>query len=585
MKLWRTLKFKVFVVCAGLSLVLMFLLFYVFFQDIKRAYAQRDIEQAVFNLQMIVRGIERDYTQIMACCTWLSGSDEITRFLTGSLAAGNYGYDRVKAYNAVQKQLLNSGIYDKIDKCIISNRNGDHVSLGTVFGHWSDYPKALDFLLEGEGRSSGDIVGLQFYFSRKSKSIPVYDEIYSSIGAKKIGWVQLFINERLITDQLHDHISPRGSRLFAIIGGRFYEISDQKLSDGLEIAGLETAEYRSLATDAFLITGIPEFKGQPLLAVRSPVTGWFIAQSLPPLYFSDISILAYTSFYIAALVILAIFMLILYMLFRIINKPINRICSRIRLIATGDFSKDAGLETDDEFGVIGRGINEMSLNIKELIEKNKENQRQKKNYEFKMLQNQVNPHFLYNTLNSIKWMATVQNSTGIVEMTAALARMLRRIAEIREETVTVEKELEFISDYIVIQSYRYGGSFTMHYNMADERLKKAKIIMFTLQPLVENSIFHGIEPKKVQCTIDITIYEDSGSLVLEVRDDGVGISEEALSELNKFEIASTSDHISGIGLANIHQRLRLEYGGEYGLHLSSEKGKYTCITVRVPLVF
>lgn len=151
-------------------------------------------------------------------------------------------------------------------------------------------------------------------------------------------------------------------------------------------------------------------------------------------------------------------------------RPIERILSRIKKVSAGDFSADPAIEWDNEFGDIGRGINELSGSVKNLIDTRIEIENEKREYEYRMLQSQINPHFLYNTLNSIKWMASIQNATGIPEMTTALSRLLKSIAKDSRQRVPIQAELAFLDDYYTIQKYRYVGSITMEVTVDEEAL-------------------------------------------------------------------------------------------------------------------
>ena len=183
-----------------------------------------------------------------------------------------------------------------------------------------------------------------------------------------------------------------------------------------------------------------------------------------------------------------------FLLGRIINRPVRRLRKKIRVISESDFSRDPGIEWDDELGDIGRGINEMSLKIVSLLENRLADEREKRDLEYRMLQSQINPHFLYNTLNSIKWMATIQNATGIAEMTTALSRLMKNVIKGSRTVVSLREELALLDDYFLIQQYRYGGAIVYEKKVGEEFLS-VPIPCFTMQPLMENSIFHGIEPK------------------------------------------------------------------------------------------
>ena len=147
-----------------------------------------------------------------------------------------------------------------------------------------------------------------------------------------------------------------------------------------------------------------------------------------------------------------------------------------------------------------------------------------------MLQNQINPHFIYNTLNSIKWMATIQHAPGIAEMTMALSRLLKSVSKGSERLVPLQEEFALLNDYFTIQQYRYGGTITLDVTyIEDERLTQSCLIpRFTLQPIVENAIFHGIEPKGCAGSLTLTVAHDpaNGDVLIDLNDDGVGMTPE-----------------------------------------------------------
>lgn len=173
-------------------------------------------------------------------------------------------------------------------------------------------------------------------------------------------------------------------------------------------------------------------------------------------------------------------------------------------ISNGDFTPSTEIEWNNELGDIGRGINFLAENIEHLIDTRIADAKEKKDLEYKVLQNQINPHFLYNTLNSIKWMTTIQGATGICEMTTSLSRLLRSISKGTKLLIPLSEEIALVKDYFNIQNYRYGGTIIFEVCCEDDTFLDTPIIKFTLQPIVENAIFHGLEPKGGSSTIRMT---------------------------------------------------------------------------------
>ncbi len=267
----------------------------------------------------------------------------------------------------------------------------------------------------------------------------------------------------------------------------------------------------------------------------------------------------------------------------IITKPINLLKERIQKISAKDFSYDAKTANlQGELGEIGQVINEMAGNIKELLHQTVEITNEKKNFEISMLQSQVNPHFLYNTLNSIHWMASIQKNTGICNLIDALTNLLKNMANSFADKVTLREELKLLDDYITIQSIRYMESFELINNI-DPSFYHYHIVKMTLQPLVENAIFHGITPKGKFGTIVLDAQSKDGYMLLTVTDDGVGMTQERILNLKEKREKPSRASINGIGLYNVDSRLRLIYGEDYGLDITSKPSEYTTITIKIPL--
>ena len=265
-----------------------------------------------------------------------------------------------------------------------------------------------------------------------------------------------------------------------------------------------------------------------------------------------------------------------------LTKPISLLNNRLHRIADNDFSYGPEIEkAGGELGQIGHTVNEMTMSIENLLQTTEQSYEQRRKIEIQLLQSQVNPHFLYNTLDSIRWMAVIQKSPGIESMTRSLSNLLKNIAKGTQDKITLEEELALLHNYVEIQSVRYMEAFTF-YDTVPKELYRYRIIKLTLQPLVENAIFHGIEPTGENGTITVTGREEGGDLVLCVTDDGAGIPPDVLPTLLSEERPRSHASLNGIGVCNVHKRLQMLYGEAYGLTIESEPGVGTCVTVRVP---
>lgn len=268
------------------------------------------------------------------------------------------------------------------------------------------------------------------------------------------------------------------------------------------------------------------------------------------------------------------------MLSSAITKPITRLRGTMKEVEQGNLEVQMSFpKARNEIKDLVDSFNVMVERIKELVKKNKEEQEEKRKSEFKALQAQINPHFLYNTLDSIIWMAESNKSKEVIQMTSALSKLLRKSISNQKETVTVAEEIEYVSEYLKIQQMRYHDKLT--YEIAvDREIMNCSIAKLVLQPLVENAIYHGIKTKEGKGHITINGAVEDGNAVLRIHDDGVGMDTETLSHI--FD-GNKGDSISKVGVSNVNSRLKLYYGEAYGLQYNSRIGHGTCVTVTVPM--
>ena len=199
--------------------------------------------------------------------------------------------------------------------------------------------------------------------------------------------------------------------------------------------------------------------------------------------------------------------------------------------------------------------------------------------ELRALQAQINPHFLYNTLDSIAWMCEEERSREAVEMVNALARLFRISISKGHELIPIEKELEHARSYLKIQNYRYKNQFTYSFEV-DENCLSYYCNKITLQPLIENAIYHGINRMIDEGEIIVRIYERGSEVIFEVEDNGVGMTEEQCSQILHHEPGDKS----GIGIKNVNDRIRIYFGEQYGLSIESELDEGTKIIINMPKI-
>lgn len=257
-------------------------------------------------------------------------------------------------------------------------------------------------------------------------------------------------------------------------------------------------------------------------------------------------------------------------LVRTLTEPMEDLSRTMMRVRDGDLTARYDYHRNDEIGSMVQTFNYMVGRITTLLETEVESERQKRDAEFQALQAKMNPHFIYNTLTTVRWMALMHDAKPVANAIEILGRLLARTAYARGEVTTVKDELASLDDYVAIQKLRYKGKFDMAVH-ADPDLLACECPRFTLQPIVENAIFHGIHPKRGTGTVVVSVEGDASTVRISVHDDGVGFPEQP-----------TDDAANHLGLANLDERIRLHYGVEYGLSVESDHESYTTVWITLP---
>lgn len=255
----------------------------------------------------------------------------------------------------------------------------------------------------------------------------------------------------------------------------------------------------------------------------------------------------------------------------------------MRKIEEGDFSIRIKPRTYDEVGLLSLRFNYMSSRIDTLVNEVYLQQLQRQKKEFEVLQAQINPHFLYNTLGTMKWNAHINDNEEMEAYVDAFIELLKLTAKSDKEYITISQEISYIKNYVTLQKYRYDEMFQVEY-FIDDSLLEERVLKFILQPLVENCIFHAFSYKDKNGIIQIRINDCGEEMCLTVEDDGKGMSEEKVNALYHKESSHSKKGLTSIGVKNVNERLQLYYGEKYGLKIYSEEGCYTKIVMKVPKI-
>ena len=278
---------------------------------------------------------------------------------------------------------------------------------------------------------------------------------------------------------------------------------------------------------------------------------------------------------------LTIGIILSFIITKSVTQPIDDMKKTAERLGRGELEARAALGSLEEINILSRTFNKMSDEIAQLMEKTKQEQKNLRLAELKLHQEQINPHFLYNTLDSIVWMAEGGNNKQVVEMTTDLSDFFRTILSNGNDFITIEEEESHIRSYLKIQKIRYEDVLDYEISI-EEEIKEKIVLKMILQPIVENALYHGIKNKRGGGTITVKGYLSDNHIVFEVSDNGIGMNEETLQKLReKLEGKSTIEikQRGGFGMNNVSKRIHMYYGGESNISVTSEKNKGTCVKI------
>lgn len=313
---------------------------------------------------------------------------------------------------------------------------------------------------------------------------------------------------------------------------------------------------------------------------RSEKTGWTVVGCMNIDELLKRSKQAQSVYLLMAIVLVVVALVISSVIARNITLPIQKLRDSMVKVQQGDFeTADVEVTAENEIGSLTKSFNVMTHRIQELMEQNVHEQEEKRKSELKALQSQINPHFLYNTLDSIIWMAEGKKNEEVVLMTAALARLLRQSISNEEELVSIGQEIEYARSYLTIQKMRYKDKLEFQIDVSPS-INSVPIIKLVLQPIIENAIYHGLKYKESKGLLIVKGYEEADNVILQIIDNGVGMDEEKLQHI--FDKHKVNYHSNGVGVYNVQRRLLLYYGNGYGISYKSRQGEGTTATVTIP---
>lgn len=368
----------------------------------------------------------------------------------------------------------------------------------------------------------------------------------------------------------------------ALLGGSFGEQNDVFLLDGtwrqIYCSDSIRADETISSLRAQLLSGAALGGGDYNVYLRqSPDTGFTLALRQPKVYTREVMATVYSTCAAMGILCLLLGLLCAWLLSRYLSKPVNELDEAMKRVEKGDYAAELSSDREDEMGRLTASFNRMTREYRQNLERSVQRERELNETELSMMQAQLNPHFLYNTLDSIKWLGVTNGVPQVAAVASGLAVLLRAGIS-GDRLITLERELELLEKYLDIQSLRFEDRFAWEIDV-DEMFQHCIVPKLILQPLVENSIIHGVANMD-DGYIKLSAREKSGTLILSVQDNGVGIPQDVLDWLNDPDRDVPGGHL---GLKNVDRIVRLYYGGDYGISAYSAAGEGSCVELRLPM--
>lgn len=320
-----------------------------------------------------------------------------------------------------------------------------------------------------------------------------------------------------------------------------------------------------------------------LISSQSVISKWRAISIIPTKELFSYNLEMYRIMLFIGAIVVVLSVGVVYIITTSITKPIYELSNNMRKIGEGNFDIAVG-QYYGEMGVIGKAVNVMQRKIKNLINKIYIEEEQKRRAELNALQAQINPHFLYNTMSAIKWMANIQGAISIEKALNSLAFLMAYTSKWNRDFISIADEMVFVENYISILDIRYYNKFSVNYDI-DNNVYNYRTLKFLLQPIIENSIFHGFEGMAAKGELSIRVHKENDNIVFIVEDNGQGFDPYKLSTiLEDDEERNLKQKFNSIGLSNVHKRIKLHFGDKYGITIYSELGKGTKVVIVIPAI-
>ncbi len=425
-----------------------------------------------------------------------------------------------------------------------------------------------------------DDYGSKFDFlrTRPLNQITMVRPLVSTITGDKVGLIAINLEKRVVKDLISSDSNANN-----ILINQDGEVIVASLSDNygygdvVKNIGKIKREIKK-GNNFSRIDGI----NSVFVSRASSYTGWEII-SFGPIGPSLMEISRFRNYVILFLVTnFLILSLLIFLASTKMFEPVNKLIGFMKKVEQGDLNVTIEDNRKDEFGYIYSNFNRMVANIRYLFQELYEEKLLKKDAELKLLQSKINPHFIYNIFNNMSWLLELEKYDDLREMIDSVAKYHKTSLNYGSDFIKIADNVEQLKSYAKIQMIRFKDKFSCEFDI-DPKTLEYRIPVFILQPLLENAICHGVEPKEDYGYIKVAIKQSKGNLICTIEDNGVGIEKGKLAEIKKNINDEILDNNRHFALTNVNKRIKLKYGPEYGLKISSKEGDGTKVTIVMPL--
>ena len=540
-----------------------------------RAINSKISESALQTVRSLNTNMTIELEKFQDYCATLSVADAVQNSLQQTSAGQDISRDMVLSIRDLSVNIPFQSIYLKnlrivsLDGTPIYDRGYDGIP----------YEKSEQLLAVIDKTAPKD--SLQFIHTYRSQDKLVLGrKLYSAtLGGEPVGYIMVYINEALFEEKIFADVTfgPESNIMLVDEHGSILSSQDRSLL-GKNIA--DTELFGEL--EANIALGKHTFNinenGQSdvVIAMYNNNFGCYLVANIPGSYITKEAESINTALFWIAAALILLSLILTFIVYVSIVSPIRNIVAACNITSDEDLNVHINDPNKDELGFLSRTIDQMVDEIQLLMDRRQGDQVRRRELELEALQYQINPHFLFNTLNSFQWLAVINDVPVVAEGISSLSALLRSTIMKTDEFVPLSEELENLSNYFTVQKIRYSNSFDVCYEI-DSKTKSQLLPRFVLQPLAENAIIHGTEnmPESIMITVSSTL-DGHGNMVIEIRDNGCGFS--------VFPGTRGKERFSGIGVNNVVERLHICYGADDRLQISSQPGKGTICRITIPLL-